>query len=54
MTPTLPDLMRAVDDLEHIGRKVFDTFEPLWDADEASFKRALATLHAHIKELNKP
>lgn len=53
MQITLPDLMRAVDDLEHLYRKVFENFEPLWDADEARFKRALAVLHAVIKEANQ-
>lgn len=49
----LPDLMRAVDDLELIRLKVFDNFEPLWDQDEAMMKRALAVLHEHIRELNQ-
>lgn len=53
MQITLPDLMRAVDDLELIYRKVFDTMEPLWDEEEAMFRRALATLHAVIKEANQ-
>lgn len=53
MTPTLPDLMRAIDDLELICKKVFDVFEPLYDHDEHNMKRALAILHAHIRELNK-
>lgn len=45
--------MRAVDDLETIKRKVFETMEPLWDEDERMFKRALATLHAIIREANQ-
>lgn len=54
MRVTLADLMRAVDDLEHIGRKVFDNFEPLWDEEERLYKRALAVLHEHLRELNQP
>lgn len=54
MTPTLPDLMKALDDLEHIGRKVFQDFTPIWDEDEHTFKRAMAMLHAYVRELNKP
>lgn len=50
----IADLMRALDDLEHIGRKVFDVMEPLWDEDERTFKRALAVLHEHIRELSQP
>lgn len=50
----LTDLMRAVDDLEVIKRKVFDAFEPLWDADEHMFIRALAVLHELIRQANQP
>lgn len=49
----LIDLMRAVDDLEVIRRKVFDLFEPLWDEDEHMMTRAMATLHALVKEYNQ-
>jgi len=54
MSPTVPDLMRAVDDLEEIFRKVFDAFEPLYDADEHTMRRALAVLHAYLKAANTP
>lgn len=54
MSPSLPDLMKAVDDIEQIRRKVFDTFEPLWDRDELMMTRAMAILHAHVRELNQP
>lgn len=54
MQTTITDLMRAIDDLEHIGRKVFDVMEPLWDEDERLYKRALAVLHQHIRELSQP
>lgn len=50
----LADLMRAVDDLEALKRKVFDDFTPLWDADEDMMKRALAVLHALVREYNQP
>lgn len=53
MQVTLHDLMRAADDLQEIGRKVFDSFEPLWDEDERMFRRALAVLHQLIKEANQ-
>lgn len=53
MKVALADLMRAVDDLQHICRKVFDDFGPLWDDDERNMKRALAVLHEHIRELNQ-
>lgn len=53
MTPTLPDLMKALDDLEHVYRKVFQEFSPLWDEDEHTMRRALAMLHAHVRELNQ-
>ena len=54
MKVDLTDLMRAVDDLEDIGRKIFDRFEPLWDDEENRYKRALAVLHALIREANQP
>lgn len=54
MRVQLADLMRAIDDLEHVGRKVFDSFEPLWDEEERLYKRALAVLHKHLRELNQP
>lgn len=54
MQTTLADLMRAIDDLEHVGRKIFDSFEPLWDDEERLYKRALAVLHQHIRELTQP
>lgn len=53
MQVQLADLMRAIDDLEHIGRKIFDSFEPLWDDEERLFKRALAVLHQHVRELSQ-
>lgn len=53
MKPEIADLMRAIDDLETLYRKVFDAFEPLWDEDERTMRRALAVLHAWIKELNQ-
>lgn len=53
MNVQLADLMRAADDLQEIGRKVFDLFEPLWDEDERVFKRAMAVLHEHIREMNQ-
>ena len=54
MQVQLADLMRAIDDLEHVVRRVFDGFEPMWDEDERLAKRALAVLHAYIRELNQP
>lgn len=54
MRVQLADLMRAIDDLEHVARKVFDVMEPLWDEDERLFKRALAVLHQHIREISQP
>lgn len=54
MNVQLADLMRAADDLQEIGRKIFDLFEPLWDEDERVFKRAMAVLHAIIREYNQP
>lgn len=53
MKITLADVMRAVDDLEILGRKIFDDIAPLWDEDERSFKRALAILRAMVDERNK-
>lgn len=50
MTPTILDLMRAVDELEIIFAKVFKEFAPLYDGDEHTMRRALAILHAYIEE----
>ena len=53
MNPTLAELMKAADDLQDVGRKIFDTVGALWDEEERMFERAMAVLHAHIKELNQ-
>lgn len=52
MRVQLTDLMRAVDDLETLKRKIFDDFTPLWDEDERIMQRALAVLHELIREMN--
>lgn len=54
MQIAIADLMRAIDDLEHVVRRVFDGFEPMWDEDERLAKRALAVLHAYVREINRP
>lgn len=54
MQVQLADLMRAINDLEYVVRRVFDGFEPLWDEDERLAKRALAVLHAYMREINQP
>lgn len=53
MRVQLTDLMRAIDDIEHVSRKIFDDFLPLYDNDERIMKCALAVLHEHIRELNQ-
>lgn len=50
----LTDLMRAVDDLTLLYRKIFLDFTPLYDEDDALMVRALATLNALIKRENQP
>lgn len=48
----LADLIAAVNELESIGRKVFDEFLPLWDQDEAVYRHALAVLRAYLEEVS--
>lgn len=53
MTIQLTELISAVDVLEQIGRKIFDTMEPLWDQDEQDLKLALAVLRRLVREMNE-
>lgn len=53
MTVELTDLIAAVNELESIGRKVFDEFLPLWDQDEAVYRHALAVLRAYLEEVSQ-
>ena len=53
MTPTLPELMNATDELAHFLRQVIDDFSPIWPEDEHRARRAMAVLHAHVRKLQE-
>ena len=52
MTPTLPEIMNAMDELQHFLTHVIDRLDPIWPEDENRAKRAMAVLHAHVRALN--
>lgn len=54
MTPTLADVMNALDELEVLFRAIFEDFTPLYDVDQDTMRRSLAVLHAYVREQNKP
>lgn len=54
MIPTLPDVMNALDELEILFRNIFEDFKPLYDTDQHTMRRALAVLHAYVREQNQP
>lgn len=49
----LTDLMRAIDDLTTLYRKIFLDFTPLYDEDDAMMVRALAALNKLARKENQ-
>jgi len=50
MNPTLADMMKAIDDLEHVYQDVFESYAPLYTDQPQRMRRALAVLHAWVKQ----